>query len=259
MRIFLVIDETRFYHPDFVAEFLRKTDCEVVGAALVQKVHPKNDLQKYIIRNWYRLRLKEMFVLGVRKVWYAVKDRFQDPTTSGSFYSVASVFKHFEINWFPVSYTINQAEHLSAIAALKPDVIISSNPLYFGKRLLKIPKIACINRHSALLPKYGGVWPVFQAVRSGEKFTGVAVHTMVPKIDRGVVLAQAAIPIQEGDSLSHLYKQCFAASAEVLLAALEKIKANDYSPANESDEVSYFTFPTAEQWKEFRARGGTFV
>lgn len=259
MRLFLVIDETRFYHPDFIAEFLTKTDCEVVGAALVQKVHPKNDLQKYIIRNWYRLRLKEIFVLGFRKVLYTLKDLLPFLRGKDSYFSVQSVFERFDVDWFPVSYNINQDQHLNRIEALKPDVIISSNPLYFGKRLLKIPKIACINRHSALLPKYGGVWPVFQAVRCGEAFTGVAVHTMVPKIDRGVVLAQASIPIKQGDSLSDLYQQCFQSSASVVLQALEKIKANDYSPVNESSEISYFTFPTAEHWKEFRQRGGSFV
>lgn len=60
---------------------------------------------------------------------------------------------------------------------IRLDVIISSQSLYFGKKILEIPVLCCINRHSGLLPNNGGLWPGFQAVRKGEPETGVSVHT----------------------------------------------------------------------------------
>ena len=63
------------------------------------------------------------------------------------------------------------------------NIIISSNSLIFKKELLSIPKICTINRHSALLPSYGGLLPVFQSFIHGEKFTGVSIHYMNNKIE----------------------------------------------------------------------------
>jgi hypothetical protein len=42
-HIFFIIDETSFYHPDFLSDFLRKTTDTVVGIALVTKI-PKKTL-----------------------------------------------------------------------------------------------------------------------------------------------------------------------------------------------------------------------
>lgn len=257
MRIFLVIDETCFYQPNFVAEVIRKTDHEFVGAALVTKVPDKHNIEKYIIRHWYYLKLPEIFKLGIKKINYLLKDRFLRNDKDRSFYRVSSVFRYFKIDYFQVAYNINQKRYLQKIREKKPDVIISSNSLIFGKELLSIPQY-CINRHSALLPSYGGLWPVFQAVRRGEEQVGVSVHLMNEKIDRGVILSQEKIRISPNDTIDSLYKKCFAISASVTIRALQNIEKgietvqNDYTP-------SYYSFPSRQNWQEFRKRKRGFI
>ena len=259
MRLYLVIDETCFYHPDFVAEFLRKTPDEVVGAALVTKIPEKSDLERYLRTHWYYLRLREAFLLAYRKYSSALKERSCLKRGPAQYYSVRAVFEEFGVDYVDVEYDINRPEYLYHVKSKSPDIIVSSNSLIFGSELLASPKICCINRHSALLPDYGGLWPVFQAFRAGERYTGVSAHTMETKIDKGAVLAQRAVEIVPGVSLVDLYRRCFRESADVVLQAIAKVANNDFSPCTEKQQGCYFSFPTKEHWREFRKRGGRFI
>lgn len=259
MKVFFVIDETSFYHPEFLARFLRETKDEIVGAALVTKIPPKNDINRYLLRHWYCLKPAETATLAGRAFRAKVLDLFMPKTRDGRFYSVRSVLKCFGIDFIEVHYDLNKPEYLNYIKSKTPDVIVSSNSLYFGGEVLNIPKYGCINRHSALLPSYGGLWPVFQAYVHGESHVGASVHMMVAKIDAGKVLAQEEIPVEKGDTIADLYKKCFHCSSDVILRALEKIRNNDLSTVENGRERSYFSFPTDEAWKIFRKKGGRFV
>lgn len=255
MRIFIVIDETVFFHPQFINQFLEKTQDEVVGACLVTGIKKKNNIERYMITHFYYLRLEEMWKMGTKQIKYSLMDKL-DKKRKGT---VKSVFEMFQIDYREVKYCINTEENLQYIESCKPDVIISSQSLYFGKRLLNIPSKCCINRHSGLLPRNGGLWPGFQAIRKGEKETGVSVHTMTSNIDDGIVLTQKRVKIQENDTMWNIYRQCFAESAEAILEALNKIRNGDYTPINNEFEAEYYSFPTKEQWKEFRAHSGRYI
>ncbi|MCA9408457.1 MAG: hypothetical protein KC733_07195 [Candidatus Omnitrophica bacterium] len=259
MRIYLIIDETSFFQPDFIADFLKRTTDKVVGAALVVKVPEKNNIDLYLRRHWYFLRLNEICKLLILKLRYVFKNILRINNSRQGFSSVESVFQFFGIPYSLVQWDINQDKYLANIRTAKPDVIISSNSLIFGDELLNIPKICCLNRHSALLPSFGGLWPVFQAVRCDESFTGVSVHTMEKKIDQGVILAQTKIKIDEEDSVTDLYEKCFAVSANVVLEALNKIRKQDLSPVQQTNRPCYFSFPAKEHWREFRQKNKKFI
>jgi methionyl-tRNA formyltransferase len=260
VRIFLIVDEIRIYHPEFVARFLRATPDQVVGAALITKVPKKNNIETYIRNHWYYLQPGEIGKLAVQRAAAAVMDKVRSlKNKKDRFYSVRSVLEHYNIDFFEVQNNINKPEYLDRMRAKAVDVIVSSNSLIFKKELLGLPSICCVNRHSALLPSYGGLWPVFQAFRSGEKYVGVTVHTMETKIDKGIVLAQTRICIEPGNTIADLYKKCFRVSSEVLLEALEKVSRNDFTPHPTDTQPSYFSFPTKEHWLEFRKRNGRFI
>ena len=259
MRLFFVIDETQFYHPEFLADFLRNTVDDVVGSGLVTKVPSKNNLERYMREHWYYLRPNEIIKLAYSKYSARLKDNIVRKTGEGPFYSVRSVLQYYNVDFIEIEYDINKKKYLDVIRAHKPDVIISSNPLIFKEELLNVPTICCLNRHSALLPSYGGVWPVFQAYRNAEEYTGVSVHLMTKQIDIGDVLAYQKVPITPDDTLSDLYDKCFNVSADVILKALDKVKNKDFTSCCGSNESSYFSFPRKEHWVDFRKRGGKLV
>ena len=177
----------------------------------------------------------------------------------GRFYSVEATARHYKVPIYKAD-NVNSQAHLDYLRRLKPDVIVSAQGQIFKKELLGLPKIACINRHSALLPKYGGLWPVFWAMLKGEKEIGVTVHIMEEKIDAGKILAQREIPILSSDSLYSLYRKAFGISAQVVLEALEKLakKSVKFIP-NDPQRASYFSMPTVKEASLFRKKGLKFI
>jgi methionyl-tRNA formyltransferase len=258
MRIFFVIDETSFYHPHFLSKFLRNTTDDVIGTALVTKVPRKNNIELYMMRHWSYLRMSEIVKLAYQKHSAKMLDLLGRPTDS-RFYSVKSVLKNFGVDYFEARTDINKTIYLDKIRSKNPEVIISSNSLIFGEELLGIPSICCINRHSALLPSYGGLWPVFQAFRNGENFTGVSINVMEKEIDRGAVLSFRKIPIEKGATLACLYEKCFDLSSEALIEALDRIRRGSWESRDEGRVASYYSFPRKEHWKQFREKGGRFI
>lgn len=259
MKIFLIIDETSFYHPNFISQFLIETSDEVVGAALVTKIPKTNSIEYYLLRKWYFLKFNEIIKLVYQSYRAKILDILTKPSV-GMFYSVRSVFKYFKIDYFEVKGDINQKHYLDMIKKNEIDVIVSSNSLIFKSQLLNIPSICCLNRHSALLPSYGGLWPVFQAYRAGEDYVGVSAHTMDSEIDGGIVISYRKIPITLGCTIAELYEKCFALSAGVLLDSLDKIRINDFSSCDvRKIHKSYYSFPKKEHWAQFRKRDGRFI
>ena len=57
-----------------------------------------------------------------------------------------------------------------------------------------------INIHPALLPLYRGLHTHVRALADGLKLHGASVHFVVPGMDEGPIIAQAAVPVLDGDT-----------------------------------------------------------
>jgi phosphoribosylglycinamide formyltransferase-1 len=57
-----------------------------------------------------------------------------------------------------------------------------------------------INIHPAILPSYKGLHTHERALADGVKLHGATVHFVVPEMDAGPIIAQAAVPIVDGDT-----------------------------------------------------------
>ena len=57
-----------------------------------------------------------------------------------------------------------------------------------------------LNIHPSLLPKYRGLETHKRAIEAGDKLSGCSVHLVTEELDSGDVLAQAEVPIHEGDT-----------------------------------------------------------
>jgi phosphoribosylglycinamide formyltransferase 1 len=56
-----------------------------------------------------------------------------------------------------------------------------------------------VNIHPSLLPAFPGLHPQRQALAAGVKFSGCTVHFVRPAVDTGPIIAQAAVPVLDGD------------------------------------------------------------
>jgi len=92
--------------------------------------------------------------------------------------------------------SINAPEVLKRLDELALDLIVVAD---FGQllraRVLKLPRLGCINVHGSLLPRWRGAAPVARAVVSGERETGVTTMCVDEGMDTGPILLQRSTPI----------------------------------------------------------------
>ena len=55
-----------------------------------------------------------------------------------------------------------------------------------------------LNIHPSLLPAFKGIRVHQQAIDAGVRISGCTVHFVVPELDSGPIIAQAAVPVLSG-------------------------------------------------------------
>ena len=111
----------------------------------------------------------------------------------------------------------NTAGVVDRIRALGPDIFVSC---YFrqilGPGLLSIPARGAFNMHGSLLPKFRGRAPVNWVLVKGETETGVTLHVMAEKPDRGDIVGRRRVPIDDEDTALTLHRKCAAAAGALM-------------------------------------------
>jgi methionyl-tRNA formyltransferase len=117
---------------------------------------------------------------------------------------------------------IKDLQAIEEIRALKPDVIVV---MAYGQILprdvLEIPKIACLNLHASLLPRWRGAAPIQAAIAAGDHETGITVMYMDDGLDTGDILLQRTIDIVPADTGGSLHDRLAKVAPEVLLESLQ--------------------------------------
>ena len=116
---------------------------------------------------------------------------------------------------------IKGRQAIEAIHALKPDVIVV---MAYGQILprdvLEIPKIACLNLHASLLPRWRGAAPIQAALAGGDPETGITVMYMDEGLDTGDILLQRRIDIRSNDTGGSLHERLAQIAPDALLHSL---------------------------------------
>jgi phosphoribosylglycinamide formyltransferase-1 len=77
-----------------------------------------------------------------------------------------------------------------------------------------------LNIHPSLLPLFKGLHPHRQALDAGVKITGCTVHFVTAEMDSGPIVAQAAVPVLEGDTAERLADRILAEEHKLYPEAL---------------------------------------
>jgi phosphoribosylglycinamide formyltransferase-1 len=88
----------------------------------------------------------------------------------------------------------------AAVAAHEPDLVVLAGfmRILAPGFLSRFPQ-RVVNTHPALLPSFPGAHAVADALAYGVKVSGVTVHLVDEGVDTGPVVAQAAVPVLDGD------------------------------------------------------------
>lgn len=77
-----------------------------------------------------------------------------------------------------------------------------------------------LNIHPSLLPLFKGTRTHAQALAAGVRLHGCTVHFVVPELDAGPIVAQAAVPVHQGDDPDSLAARVIVQERRLYPAAL---------------------------------------
>ena len=80
-----------------------------------------------------------------------------------------------------------------------------------------------LNIHPSLLPAFKGVKVQQQALDAGVKISGCTVHFLVPELDSGPIISQAAVPVLEDDTAQTLAARILVEEHKLYPAALKLV------------------------------------
>ena len=86
-----------------------------------------------------------------------------------------------------------------------------------------------LNIHPALLPSFRGLNTHERALAAGVKIHGATVHFVVPEVDSGPIIAQAAVPVLDGDTPETLAERVLAAELRLYPLALALVAGGKVS------------------------------
>jgi len=103
------------------------------------------------------------------------------------------------------------AELAAAIEGFAPDVLVLAGFMrILGDGFVQRFAGKMINVHPSLLPAFPGLHTHRRAIESGCKLAGATVHFVTPALDHGPIIAQAAVPVLQGDTEASLSARVLA-------------------------------------------------
>src|SRR4029077_2585500 len=134
---------------------------------------------------------------------------------------------------------IKDPEAIDQVHQLEPDVIVVvAYGQILPRAVLEIPKIACLNLHASLLPRWRGAAPIQAAIAAGDRGTGITVMYMDEGLDTGDILLQRKIDITPSETGDSLHAR-FAEIAPVALLDALKMFPNAPRIAQDKSLVTY--------------------
>ena len=131
---------------------------------------------------------------------------------------------------------IKDPRSIEQIRALAPDVIVV---MAYGQILpgaiLEIPKVACLNLHASLLPRWRGAAPIQAAIAAGDRETGITVMYVDEVLDTGDILLQRKIDVEPNETAQSLHDRLAEIAPDALLEAL-RLLANGNASRTPQDQ-----------------------
>ena len=153
--------------------------------------------------------------------------------------------KSYNLNEIHVRGGINSEGFKKTLLKLNPDIILVGS---WGEKITKeiysVPKIATINAHPSLLPKYRGPNPYYWTIRNGEQTSGVSFHLVDENFDTGAILAQEEIKIYPSDTGKTLKERTVLTARGVVCELLKDLSEDVIIPLQQrEDKSSYYPHP----------------
>ena len=137
--------------------------------------------------------------------------------------------------------SVNSKKFREEVKKLDTDIIlVGSWSEKFTIETINSPKVACINVHPSLLPKYRGPNPYIQVILNNEKKSGITFHLMNEYFDKGAILYQIQTDISEDETGLSLKLKCCELARKSVIDLLNSYSAKIQIPINQNEEDSSY-------------------
>ena len=117
--------------------------------------------------------------------------------------------------------------------------VVLAYGMILDEEVLELPRIAPINVHFSLLPKYRGASPIHEAILHGDQETGISIIKMEEKLDAGPVYLLQRLNLSPTDDLESLTKKLTDLTNNILPLLLQDIYDQQFTPLPQEGQSSY--------------------
>ena len=145
--------------------------------------------------------------------------------------------------------SVNSDKFKKELLNLNPDIVLVGTwSEKFNKEILQLPKIAMINVHPSMLPKYRGPNPYLRTIINGETESGITFHLMTEEFDAGPILMQKAIEIKRQDTGKELRQRTVLAARDAVTELLDRLDNDFIIPVEQSEQrATYYSQVTNDE------------
>ncbi|CCI85741.1 Methionyl-tRNA formyltransferase [Lactobacillus pasteurii DSM 23907 = CRBIP 24.76] len=137
---------------------------------------------------------------------------------------------------------LSGSPELEELMELQADLIVTAAyGQFLPTKFLNSVRIAAVNVHGSLLPKYRGGAPIQYSLLNGDAQTGITIMEMVKKMDAGDMYAQKAIDILPEDTTGSLFDKLSLVGRDLLLETLPKIIDNSIEKVAQDESKVVFS------------------
>lgn len=243
MKIFIITQQEPFFIYKVVKQLLEDDAHQVVGGTVLKAKRVNKSRWSYIRERTSVYTMWELFWVTYAYFICKLKGR-----------KITSLMHQHQV---PVLETedVNNPDYVLKVKAAQPDVIVSiSPPQLFKKELLQaVPH--CLNAHASLLPRHRGVFGTWWTLFYGDKEAGITIHTMDEAVDKGEIMWQERIPVQQGETQFSLACSTKALIAPSIWKCLELLEKGQLKPMEPKEKATYNYAPAKADEKQFRQKG----
>jgi phosphoribosylglycinamide formyltransferase 1 len=118
----------------------------------------------------------------------------------------------------------------ASVASFAPDLVVSAGFMKLvGDTFLAAYGGRFLNTHPALSPSFPGMHGPAEALAYGVKVTGCTLFVVDSGVDTGPIVAQAAVPVLEDDTVESLHERIKTSERAMLVDAVGRIAREGFS------------------------------
>lgn len=128
-------------------------------------------------------------------------------------------------------------ELIEKLKSMAPDFFVTfAYGQILSQEVLDIPKIATVNLHASLLPRYRGANPIQRAIYNGDKITGITTMLTVLELDAGDICLTENIDITENMTIKELSEIVSDKAPFLLYRTLKGLSTNTLVPTPQCED-----------------------